>query len=67
MPVMASTANHYTAKTTVDDANSLGQIQVPLRKTQTYYASKEVQLEVNTEKAKYMFMTYHHNAGQNLL
>jgi hypothetical protein len=28
-------------------------------------ASMEVRLEVNTEKAKYMFLTRHHNAGWN--
>jgi hypothetical protein len=28
-------------------------------------ASKEVGLEVNTEKTKYMLLSRHHNAGQN--
>jgi ribosomal protein S2 len=28
-------------------------------------ASKEVDLEVNTEKTKYMFLSCHQNAGQN--
>jgi hypothetical protein len=28
-------------------------------------ASKEVGLEVNAEKTKYMFLFHHHNAGQN--
>jgi hypothetical protein len=28
-------------------------------------ASKEVKLEVNTQKIKYMFMPHHHNARQN--
>jgi len=27
--------------------------------------SREVSLEVNTEKAKYMFMSHHHTEGQN--
>jgi hypothetical protein len=28
-------------------------------------ASKEVGLEVNTEKTKYMLLSHHQNAGQN--
>jgi hypothetical protein len=28
-------------------------------------ASREVSLEINTEKTKYMFMSSHQNAGQN--
>jgi hypothetical protein len=28
-------------------------------------ASKEVGLEVNTEKSKYMLLSWHQNAGQN--
>jgi hypothetical protein len=27
--------------------------------------SKEVGLEINTEKTKYMLMSFHQNAGQN--
>jgi hypothetical protein len=29
------------------------------------YVSKEVHLEVNTEKTKYMLLSHHQNAGQN--
>jgi hypothetical protein len=29
------------------------------------HVSKEVCLEVNTEKAKYMFMSHHRTTGQN--
>jgi hypothetical protein len=30
-----------------------------------FYASKEVGLEVNTEKTKYMLLSRHQNEGQN--
>jgi hypothetical protein len=36
------------------------------RNTQTLMdASKEIGLEVNTEKTKYMLLSHHQNAGQN--
>jgi hypothetical protein len=36
------------------------------RNTQTLIeASKEIGLEVNTEKTKYMLLSHHQNAGQN--
>jgi hypothetical protein len=41
-------------------------IQIPQRKTDTLIdASKEVGLEVNTEKTKYMLLSCRQNAGQN--
>jgi 23S rRNA U2552 (ribose-2'-O)-methylase RlmE/FtsJ len=50
-----------------DDANLLGgNIDTIKEKTETLIdASKEVCLEVNTEKTKYMLLSYHQNAGQN--
>jgi hypothetical protein len=46
-----------------DDMNLLGSIK---KNTQTLIdASKEVGLEVNTEKTKYMLLSRQHNAGQN--
>jgi hypothetical protein len=47
-----------------------GKIQLPrmiVQKTQTLIgASKEVGLGVNAEKTKYMLLSRHQNAGQNL-
>jgi hypothetical protein len=50
-----------------DDVNILGGNISSIRKnTETLLqAVKEVGLEVNTEKTKYMFMCFHQNAGQN--
>jgi hypothetical protein len=50
-----------------DDVNLLGDIYVTIKKsTQTLIdTSKEVDLEVNTEKTKYILLSYHQNAGQN--
>jgi hypothetical protein len=40
--------------------------QVGLKNTQTLIdASKELPLEVNTEKTKYISLSHHQNAGQN--
>jgi hypothetical protein len=49
-----------------DDVNLLGDsIDTIKKNTQTLLdASKEVDLEVNTEKTKYMFLSRHQNAGQ---
>jgi hypothetical protein len=50
-----------------DDVNLLGDdIDTIKKNTETLIgASKEVGLEVNTEKAKYMLISHHENAGQN--
>jgi hypothetical protein len=47
--------------------NLLGGNIVTIKKTTEILidASKEVGLEVNTEKTKYMFLSRHQNAGQN--
>jgi ribosomal protein S2 len=50
-----------------DDVNLLGDdIHVIKKKKETLIdASKNVGLEVNAEKTKYMLLSYHWNAGQN--
>jgi hypothetical protein len=50
-----------------DDVNLLGgNIDTIKRNTQTLIdASKEIGLQVNTEKTKYMLLSRHQNAGQN--
>jgi hypothetical protein len=50
-----------------DDLNLLGyNIHTITKNTQTLIdASKEVSLEVNPEKTKYMLLSRHQNAGQN--
>jgi hypothetical protein len=50
-----------------DDVNLLGRnIDSIKKKTETLIgASKEVGLEINAEKTKYMLLSYHQNAGQN--
>jgi hypothetical protein len=50
-----------------DDANILGDNTDTIKKNaQTLIdASKEIGLEVNTEKTKYMSLSRHQNAGQN--
>jgi hypothetical protein len=50
-----------------DDVNLLGDnIDTIQKDTQTLIdASKEVRLEVNAEKTKYMLLSRHQNAGQN--
>jgi hypothetical protein len=51
-----------------DDENLLeDNIHIIKKNTETLIdASKEVGLEVNTEKTKYMLLSRHRNAGQNL-
>jgi hypothetical protein len=50
-----------------DDVNLLGDNIVTIKKNMETLidASKEVGLEVNTEKTKYMLLSRHQNAGQN--
>jgi hypothetical protein len=50
-----------------DDVNLLGDNMDTIKKnTHTFIdASKEVGLEVITEKTKYMLLSHHQNAGQN--
>jgi hypothetical protein len=50
-----------------DDVNLLGNnIDAIKKNTETSFdASKEVGLEVNTEKTKYMLLSRHQSAGQN--
>jgi hypothetical protein len=50
-----------------DDANLLGDnIDTIKKNTETLTgASKEVALEINIEKTKYMLLSRHQNAGQN--
>jgi hypothetical protein len=50
-----------------DDVNLLGDnIDTIKKNTETLTgARKEIDLEVNAEKTKYMFLSRHHNAGQN--
>jgi hypothetical protein len=50
-----------------DDVNLLGDnVDTTEKNTQTLIdASKEVGLEINTEKTKYMLLSRHQNVGQN--
>jgi hypothetical protein len=49
-----------------DDVNLLGEnIDTTKKNTQTSDVSKEVGLEVNTEKTKYMLLSRRQNSGQN--
>jgi hypothetical protein len=50
-----------------DDVNLLGDNKDAIEKNMDTLsdASKEVDLEVNTEKTKYMLLSRHQNAGQN--
>jgi hypothetical protein len=57
----------YQVLVYADDVNLLGDNMDTVKKnTETLiYANKEVGLEVNTEKTKYMLLSGHLNAGQN--
>jgi hypothetical protein len=49
-----------------DDVNLLGDNINTIKKTQTLIdASKEVGLEINIDKTKYMLQSRHQNIGQN--
>jgi hypothetical protein len=49
-----------------DEVNLLDNMHTTKKNTQTLIdASKEVGLEVNTEKIRYMLLSHHQNAGQN--
>jgi hypothetical protein len=52
----------------VDDDNLLGEnINIIKKNAETVLdASKEIGLEVNSEKTKYMFMSRHQTAGQSI-
>ena len=51
-----------------DDVNMLGEIYKSFGKIQKYsLASKDISLEVNSEKAKYMIMSFKKNAVQNIV
>jgi hypothetical protein len=47
-----------------DDVNLLGD-NVDTMKENTLYASKEVNVDLNVQKTKYMLLSCHQNAGQN--
>jgi hypothetical protein len=50
-----------------DDVNLLGQnINIIKKNAEAlFYATKEISLEVNSEKTKYMFVSCHQTAGQS--
>jgi hypothetical protein len=50
-----------------DDVNLLGDNTGTTKKNAStlIYASKDVSLEINIEKTRYMLMSRHQNAGQN--
>jgi hypothetical protein len=60
---------HISCWSSADDVNLLGDnidMDTIKENTETLIdASKEVGLEVNTEKTKYMLLSRHQNAGQN--
>jgi hypothetical protein len=57
---------HYQLLVYADDANVLGgSIRTIRKNTGLVIASKEIGVEVNAEKAKYVVMSRDQNAGQN--
>jgi hypothetical protein len=50
-----------------DDVNLLGDNTDTIKKNTEFLidTSKEIRLEANTEKTKYMLLSHHQNAGQN--
>jgi hypothetical protein len=60
---LKSNGTHQLLSYADDDVNLLGD---NIKDTETLiYASKEVGLEINLEKTKYMLLSHHWNAGHN--
>jgi hypothetical protein len=68
MPLGRSRRASFWLLAYTDDVNPLGDnIDTIKKNTETLIVtSKEVGLEINIEKTKYMLLSYHQNVGQNL-